>query len=341
MSSASKVGNRLKFGTVAGALVGVALTAWLLHSYGTGRVVAVLMRAGAVGTVAVIAMHFPQILCSALGWQAITAPTGSRLSLRTVFWLRWIREAINNLLPLTQIGGEFIAARLIHRRGIYLAHAIGGVIADLMLETATQVVFTVLGVGLLVEDAGYTDFTSAAGRGLLFAAVGLVAAFVLVRLGAVKLLEKAALKLGQSLGWSDTAQISGLHAALICCLRSPRAVAVSALWHLASWILGGAEVCVALHFFGHDTSFASGLIIESLGQASKSAGFAIPGALGVQEAGYVMIGRLLGIPAETALALSLIKRLRELLLGLPGLFFWYRAEGRGAAIATPISEGAG
>jgi putative membrane protein len=341
MSFVSKVAKPLKLGTVVGVLAGIALIAWLLHSYGIVRVGTVLMHAGVVGILVVIAIHLPQMLCSALGWQAIAAPTGSRLSLRTLFWLRWIREAVNNLLPLTQIGGEFIAARLMRRRGMHLAHAIGGVIADLMLETATQVIFTVLGLALLVQAAGHTDFTSAASRGLLLAAVGLVAAFVLVRLGVVKLMEKGALKLGKSLGWPNMAQISGLHAAVTCCLRSPRAVAVSALWHLASWILGGVEVCVALHYFGHDTSFASGLIIESLGQASKSAGFAIPGALGVQEAGYVVICRLLGIPAETALALSLIKRLREVLLGLPGLFFWYRAEGRGASIATPVSEGAG
>jgi uncharacterized membrane protein YbhN (UPF0104 family) len=136
--------------------------------------------------------------------------------------------------------------------------------------------------------------------------------------------------MGQSLGWPATLQLSGLHAALSSCLRSPGAVAASTLWHLLSWILGGVEVCVALHFFGHDVSFGAGLVVESLGQAAKSAGFAIPGALGIQEGGYVIVGHLLGIPADTALALSLIKRLREVVLGIPALLFWHRAEGRGA-----------
>jgi putative membrane protein len=324
---------------VAGAVAGLALTLWLLHIYGTLRIVGVLTRAGALGTLAVIAIHLPQMLCSTLGWQAIAAPAGSRLPLRTLLWLRWIREGVNNLLPLAQVGGEFIAARLLRQRGVQLANAIGGAIADLMLESATQAVFTLLGLWLLVQATGRSSVSSAVSHALLLAAFGIAIAFVLVRLGAVKLLEKAAQKLGQSFGWPAAAQIDGLHAALIRCFRSPRAVAMSSLWHLASWLLGAAEVCVALHFFGRDICLGSGLIIESLGQAAKSAGFAIPGALGVQEAGYVVVCRLLGIPAETALALSLIKRLREVVLGIPALLLWHHAEGRGAPGEAPLSEG--
>jgi putative membrane protein len=335
----SKAVDRLRLGALLGTLAGLALAVWLLHSYGTAGVVAVLTRAGALGTLAVIAVHLPQMLCSTLGWQAIATPAGSRTPLRTLIWLRWIREAVNNLLPLAQVGGEFVAARLLQQRGLPLAQAIGGAIADLMMEMATQVVFTVLGVWLLVQATGHSSVSAAASHALLLAAVVIAVAFILVRLGAVKVLEKAALRMGKSLGWPATVHINGLHAALTCSLRSPGAVSASSLWHLASWILGGVEVCVALHYFGHDTSFASGLIIESLGQASKSAGFAIPGALGIQEGGYVVVCRLLGIPAETALALSLIKRLREVVLGIPALLLWHRVEGRGAPGQSTLSAG--
>jgi putative membrane protein len=306
----SRAAARLKLGALAGTVAGLALALWLLHSYGTARIVAVLARAG--------------VLCSTLGWQAVAAPAGSRPPLRTLLWLRWIREAVNNLLPLAQVGGEFVAARLLQQRGVPLAQGIGGTIADLMLEMATQVVFTVLGLWLLVQATGHSPVSAAASRALLLAAIGVILAFALVRIGAVDVLEKAAVRMGKSFGWPATAQIGGVHVALTASLRSPGAVSASAFWHLASWILGGVEVCLALHYFGHDTSFASGLIIESLGQAAKSVGFAIPGALGVQEGGYVVVCALLGIPAQTALALSLIKRLREVVLGIPALLLWHR-----------------
>jgi len=46
--------------------------------------------------------------------------------LRVYLLLRWIREAVNNLLPLAQIGGEFVVARLLQKRGVRLAQAVGG-----------------------------------------------------------------------------------------------------------------------------------------------------------------------------------------------------------------------
>jgi len=65
--------------------------------------------------------------------------------------------------------------------------------------------------------------------------------------------------------------------------------------------------------------------------------FAVPGALGVQEGGYLLLAPLVGLPADAALALSLAKRARELILGLPGLLYLHLSErsAAGAARAAP------
>jgi len=63
-------------------------------------------------------------------------------------------------------------------------------------------------------------------------------------------------------------------------------------------------------------------MLESLGNAVRGAAFAVPGALGVQEGGFILLGSQLGLDAETSLALSLVKRFRELVFGLPGLVVW-------------------
>ncbi len=97
---------------------------------------------------------------------------------------------------------------------------------------------------------------------------------------------------------------------------------------MVSWLLGGVEICLALHFLGHDVGIAHGLIIESLGQALKAAGFAVPGALGVQEGGYIVICQLFGLSPEMAIALSLMKRLREVGLGVPALLAWHHLAAR-------------
>jgi putative membrane protein len=318
---------RLGLGVVLGGLVGLGLAAWLLSSYGILQILEVLARVGWLGMLVIILFHLPQMLCSALGWQAIATPAdGLHPRWRTYLQLRWVREAVNNLLPLAQIGGEFIVARLLRRRGAPLASAVGGTIADLMMEMATQVLFTMLGVALLVHLVGHTETADVVTRGLLLAALVVAAAFAALWLGLAAVIETAVLRMGRSLGWPATAQIGGLHAALVGCFRSPGRVAGSALWHLASWLLGGVEVCLVLHFCGHDVGPGAGMIIESLGQAAKAIGFAVPGAIGVQEGGYVVVCGLLGIAPEVAIALSLVKRLREIVLGLPGLVVWHRTE---------------
>jgi hypothetical protein len=70
------------------------------------------------------------------------------------------------------------------------------------------------------------------------------------------------------------------------------------------------------------------LILESLAFALRSAAFAVPAAVGVQEGGYVALGALFGLGPEIGLALSLLKRAREVLLAVPALLGWKLIEFR-------------
>jgi putative membrane protein len=321
----------MRIGLLIGTLVGLGLAAWLLESYGVSRILDLLAHAGWFGVLSVIAFHLVQILFSAMGWRAITGATTPRLSLRTYILMRWIREAVNNLLPVAQIGGEVVASRALQRRGLALVTAIAGTVADLTMEMVTQIVFTLLGLALLlrsVGDGGIAGYViSGLGVAVLVAAGFLAAQWF----GLASVIEKGLLKAGASLGWAGTANVAGLHAALIGCYRAPRRVAFAALWQMVSWLLGGIEVCLALYFLGHPVGIVPGLIIESLGQALKSAGFAVPGALGIQEGGYIIVCHLFGLSPDVAIALSLMKRLREVALGVPGLLAWHRIEARAKA----------
>jgi len=60
----------------------------------------------------------------------------------------------------------------------------------------------------------------------------------------------------------------------------------------------------------------------------RSMAFMVPQALGVQEGGYIMMGAMFGVPAEAALALSLVRRARDLTIGVPVLLLWQIMEGR-------------
>jgi uncharacterized membrane protein YbhN (UPF0104 family) len=105
-------------------------------------------------------------------------------------------------------------------------------------------------------------------------------------------------------------------------------VAESIFWTFATWAAGAVEVWVALWALGLRPSFAHAYTLESLSQGIRSALFFVPGTLGFQEGGYLLVGRLLGISAQGSLALSLIRRVRELAWGISGLFAWHYLEGR-------------
>ena len=83
-----------------------------------------------------------------------------------------------------------------------------------------------------------------------------------------------------------------------------------------------------LRLFGHPVSATDALILESLTQALRHVAFVIPAGLGVQEAGLVVFGNALGINNELALAVSMAKRMREVLCGVPSLLSWQWFEAR-------------
>ncbi len=87
------------------------------------------------------------------------------------------------------------------------------------------------------------------------------------------------------------------------------------------------EVWLALLLLGHPVSVTEATVLESLGQAIRAAAYAVPAGLGVQEGGFVVLGMTLGFGPEVGLVLSLAKRFRELLVGLPGLVAWHLLEG--------------
>jgi len=328
-----------------GGLAGTALAVWLLHSYGAGRIFALLVQVGPAGSVIFVAFHLIQILFSALAWRIITGPTLPRPGLAAFCMLRWIREGVNNLLPVAQIGGEFVAARLLRQRGLKLAPAIAGTVADLTMEMVTQIVFTLMGLGILVRGGLAGNVQAMVINGI--AVASLVAGGFLAAqwLGLAVAIEAGLLRLGRALGWVGTDEVEGLHKALLACYRAPLRVLGAALAQLVSWLLGSVEVCIALHFLGHDVGLGAGLAIESLGQALKAVGFAIPGALGVQEGGYLLVCGWFALPPQTGIALSLMKRLREMVLGVPAIVAWRLSErgtpGSRARIQTSKAMGKG
>jgi putative membrane protein len=264
-------------------------------------------------------------LLAALGWRVLL-PRGRRPSLGFLFRLRLIKEAVNALLPVAQVGGDVVRARLAARDGLTSAEAAASCFVDVLIATISLAAFVLAGLltALAVERS----------PGLLHMTLALLAV-ALSALGAVALGRRwgAAKGLGRlTARWrATTARLADLGAAIRRLGRQRADLAASVGWHLASWGFGVVETYAAMWAIGLHAGFLQAFILESLAQAVKGVGFAIPGALGVQEGGYILLGGVLGVSPDQALALSLLRRVRELSLGALGLAAWRLTKSPAAA----------
>lgn len=304
-------------GSLALLLLGVAGVALLLALSGIGA--AVRDAAGALPVLPLtILVQLGQLWLSALAWRL---SLGRAVGRGVAFRLRLVREGVDSLLPVAQVGGEILAVGLLARRGVPAALAGAGTALDLLVEAATLPAVIVLGLGMLWLLGGdaraLPAALAAAGIGIA-GAVGFAAA---QRLGLLRLIEAVVRRLPFDL------RVDGLHEALVARVRDRAALSRAALLHVAAWSGGAAEVWLATRALGHPVGPGAAFVVESLGMAARGAGFAVPGALGVQDGGFVAAAALFGIPPDVGLALAALKRVREVAVGLAGLALW-RAERR-------------
>lgn len=307
---------------------GVALLALLLATHGAGAVRAIVAEVGWQAAL-VVAAHLPVTLFATVGWQVLLPPD-RRPSLPFLFRLRLIKEAVNALLPVAQVGGEVVRAKLAVRKGLTLAESTASCVVDVLAGTVGLVLFVL--ASLAVAMVTLRD-PSLAQAGL--AVVGVV--FLIA--AALFIAHKAGV--GQRIGqfsqrWTAIAgRVGALGEAFRDIGARRKEIGASWAWHMAAWLAGAFETYVAMWALGLHPTLVQALIVEGLAQTAKVVGFAIPGALGVQEGGYLLLGGALGLSPDQALALSLLRRLRELTLGALGLVLWRATR---PEVATPAHE---
>ncbi|MFC1812906.1 flippase-like domain-containing protein [Thermodesulfobacteriota bacterium] len=312
-------------------------TAYLLAGAGIVLVISLIVKEGATEIIAVLSMagwqilwiagyRFVTIAADTLGWSGLIGDN-SQSRLPYLFWARWVSESFNTLLPAAQVGGHFVRAGLICRRGVTGSEAGATVVVDFTMGLTTQVIFTFMGISLLFVQYGNGNQQAGLAIGLAFGVFLLLAFFLSQRLG---LFSFAARFFNRFIRDRELIDLVGgaktLDQKISELYKKRREVFVCGSWRFISWLTKAGESWLTLYLLGFPVTIQEALILESLSAAARSAAFAIPGALGVQEGGILLIGTLIGIKPEVALALALVKRGRELMIGIPGLMTWSAAE---------------
>ncbi len=315
---------QIKRGMVALGLLGICASILLAAHYGFIAIGSAVAVAGWSCLAAMMLFHLVPLTLCGLAWLAQQRPPPARLA--SYLWFRWTRDAGNDLLGMLPGSGELLGIRAMTVAGIEVVTAIASLIVDLTLELGGQVVFTLLGLALLLLKQPDHALISWTLTGLAFIALPLAAFVLAQRFGFFHLVECLAERLARDRGWIGLKRMTGIHDRIHNLYADHPRIFLSFALHLVAWLIGTGEAGIALYFMGIPMGIASLVVLESLSYALRSAAFFIPAAMGVQEAGYALLGPLFGIPPEYALALSFLKRGRAFALATPGLIVWQMVE---------------
>ncbi|NML34626.1 lysylphosphatidylglycerol synthase domain-containing protein [Paraburkholderia antibiotica] len=316
-----------------GTMLFVGLLAW----QGFGSVASTLLAAG-WGLAAVAVFHVVPLVLDAgaiavLLRRSDTADHSARAhepSLRDAIFARWIGESVNSLLPAGQIGGPVVMVRQLSQRGMLMRDAAAAITVSTTWQALAQILFALGGLALFGAYAAQGSLHDLRAATLIATCVlgAMIAGFYFAqRRGLFGRLLGVVSKVFGKRDWSSLmTRAEAVDAAVQLLYRERGRVAASFALSFVGWVVGTVEVWLLLRFLGHPVGWIDALLLESIGQAIRGAAFMIPGSLGVQEGGYLLLAPLVGLPPDAALALSLAKRAREILLGLPGLLVLHFSE---------------
>ena len=307
-------------------LIGLALVTLLIAYRGFEPVYNCLIVAG-WNVLWVSFFHLVPMFFDSLSWYVLVDHE-NRPSMLIMIWMRWIREGIDSLLPVAQIGGELIGARLLTFKQVSGSAAGASIIVDTTLSVITQIVFTLTGFILMILIKQDNSMIMSALAGI-FIGIFCITGFIIAQLrGMFGVLVTWLSKISGENLVEMAGGAANLDGAIRNLYTKTSRLILASFWQLIAWIVGAGEVWLALYILGHPVSFFKALFLESLGMAVRNAAFAVPGSLGFQEGGYMVLVTVLGLNPEVGLALSLVKRVRELIFGIPALVHWQMVEGK-------------
>jgi putative membrane protein len=246
-------------------------------------------------------------------------------------WGRNVRDSAGSCLPFSQLGGFVLGARAAVLHGVPGSVATLSLVVDLTAEFFAEILFGMAGLVLLLLRTTDLSLTRPIliGLGVAVVAAALVlglqkrAAPLLVRFGRNILRGQFASQVG-----AEGAEQEKLDRELAAMYGHTGRVALCTAGHFVGWIFKGVGNWMAFRLLGSDIDLPTGLAIEGLLHVALIPAFVIPGYAGVQEAGYAGLGALFGIPPEISLSVSLLRRGRDLAIGIPILLTWQLFEVR-------------
>ncbi len=300
------------------ALAGLAVSALLVAWFDAGQVLGVALSVGWRGFGVLSLWQAGLFLMLGLAWATVLPEVRPGV----LVWGRMVRDAATTCLPFSPVGGFVLGARAITVRGVAWPTAAAGTVVDVTAELIGQFLFSVFGLLALVLLRPGSPLLLPAGVTLAVAGLLAAAAMRFRRAVGHGLRGLGGRLLGE--WFHGQGGLDRVRTEMARLYGNPRRLLLAGTLHLLGWFATGVGTWISLRLLGFEAAMLPILALEALLDALVAAAFVVPGAAGVQEAGYVGLGAAFGVPPDMALSVSLLRRARDLALGLPILlvFQW-------------------
>jgi putative membrane protein len=308
------------------ALLGLLVALLLVSYYGFGNVVTAVSRVGWPMFGLIVGWQLLLFVILGLAWDLITP---SRVMRRpwVMIWGRMVRDAAANCLPFSQVGGFVFGARAVTLHGVEWHTATASTVVDVTAEFLAQIAFACIGLGILLARAPRSELAVPVEVGIGLAVLGGFG-FVWVQNGARPVFARIGRRIARNRLSGVEQRFDLLQAELASIYGHTGKLALGCFVHLIGWICTGVAGWIAYRALGVPIDFDDALAIEALLSAMAAVAFLVPVNAGVQEAGYVGLGAIFGVPPELSLAVSLLRRGRDIAIGTPILLIWQFMEMR-------------
>jgi putative membrane protein len=315
--------KKLKLVSLVLLVLGITGATLLIGWYGLDPILAAILSVGKLGFAAYAAWQVATFAILGVAWWAIVPPGRKRLGL--FVWGRMVRDAGASCLPFSQVGGFVMGARAVRLGGMPTPIATISTAVDLTAEFVAEILFLIVGLAILLAHSEDMSLALPLEIGFAVALLAGVLAWRLQGRSAALLVKFGRRLIGQFFTSAD-GEVSEEEMAEM--YRHTGRLAAGTLVHLAGWAAKGGGNWIAFRLLGAPVDIGTALAIEALLHAMLAAAVLVPGFAGVQEAGYAGLGHLFGVAPEISLAVSLLRRARDLAVGIPILLVWQFVEMR-------------
>ncbi|HET6606307.1 MAG TPA: lysylphosphatidylglycerol synthase domain-containing protein [Rhodopila sp.] len=308
------------------ALVGLLIALLLVSYYGFGNVVSAVGRIGWSQFGLIVGWQLLLFVILGIAWDVITPAPIARRPL-VLIWGRMVRDASANCLPFSQVGGFVFGARAVTLHGVEWQTATASTIVDVTAEFLAQIAFACIGLGILLARSPRSGLAIPIEIGIGIAVIACFA-FVWMQKGAAPLFARLGRRIAGNRFTDAEERVEILQAELGLIYGHTGKLAVGCFIHLIGWIGTGMAGWIAYRALGVPIDFDDALAIEALLSAAAAVAFLVPVNAGIQEAGYAAFGSIFGVPPDLSLGVSLVRRARDIAVGIPILLIWQFVEMR-------------